>query len=110
MDVKIISTGEPCGTRIIGPGGVDLSEHCTGITWTHDAGELPRADVRLGLIEFEVDGEARFVAPNGKAVRRIEYEDGEIEVFAETGRAPLDADRTRHQTLPHGAQDFRYVR
>lgn len=107
MDVKIVSTGEPFGTRILGPDGSDLSRYCSGVEWIHDAGELPRAVVRLSLIELEVDARARFVAPNGKAVRRIEYEDGAVDEFSPTAKAPAEC---AVDLLQHGDDRVRRVR
>ena len=82
MNVKITSNGEPCGTSVTDGAGRNLDNMVTAVRWSHRAGELPRAEIDLSLIEFEVSGQAAIVGPGGRRVRRIEYEDGTMEDFS----------------------------
>jgi hypothetical protein len=44
--------------------------------------EPPQAEVEIALMRIDADGvEATLVAPNGKAIRRIEYVDGTFDEF-----------------------------
>lgn len=85
MKVKITSNGDPFGTRITTGDGGDISDRVKAVSWRHDASSLPTAELELSLIQFEVEGEAAMVAPNGKRVRRIEYEDGSADTFTTEG-------------------------
>lgn len=84
MRLKITSDGTPRGTTILSDDGTSLGDLVSALSWRHDAGNLPVLEATLGLIELEVDGQARVLAPSGKAVRRIEYDDGSVDEFGET--------------------------
>jgi hypothetical protein len=82
MNVKIIATGEPCGTRVLTEDGTDITDNVTAVVWRHEGGgSIPTAEVTIGLIEIEAAGVARMVAPNGKAIARIEYADGSADDY-----------------------------
>ena len=83
MKVKIVSDGQPGGTKVLTDDGQDISSCVGGVIWRHRAGEVPEAELELVLIPFEGVASAKVIAPNGKAVRRIEYEDGTIDEFPE---------------------------
>lgn len=81
MKVRIVSDGSIMGTRVEGPDGIDLGRIIDRVDFQHSGGDIPRADLSLTMVEFEYEGRARMVGPNGKAVRRIEYQDGTVDTF-----------------------------
>lgn len=83
MTLKITSNGQPYGSHVE-LDGRNLDGFVTEVSWRHRAGDIPRAEIALGLIELEAAGAVvRVVAPNGKDVRRIEYMDGSVDEFVE---------------------------
>lgn len=98
MRVTIKSDGEPLGTIVTTEDGVDLSDRISGVSFSHDSGELPRLNLYLGLTPLVIEGYARMIGPDGRQVRRIEYVDGSAETFAPTAPVeftPLGTGRTR---------------
>jgi hypothetical protein len=83
MKVRIESDGSPTGTRVVDQSGNDISNRVTGVTFRHNAGEVPWVELDLGFIEISaVETKARMIGPGGKEVRRIEYADGSEDVFS----------------------------
>ena len=81
MKVRIESDGSITGTRIKDGEGRDLAARVCGVRFSHDAAGVPEAELTLQMVEFEYEGNARMIGPNGKQVRRIEYSDGSEDVF-----------------------------
>lgn len=81
MRVRIEATGEPGGTRLLTDDGRDLSDCVTAVAWWHKAGEIPKAELTMDLIPLTGVCDAKLVAPNGKVVKKIEYEDGTVDEF-----------------------------
>lgn len=81
MKVRIVSDGSIMGTRVEGPDGSDLGRFINRVDFRHDGGSIPRVELSLTMVELECEGRASMVGPNGKAVRRIEYEDGTVDTF-----------------------------
>lgn len=80
--VKIQADGSPCGTQITTEDGRDLGGSVTGVTFRHDAGNIPVAELTIGFVEIEYEGLAKLYGPGGKEVARIEYADGTFEEFS----------------------------
>lgn len=82
--MKIVSNGEPTGTRIYDDHGKDISDLVGGVTFWHRGGEVPRAEISLYAVEMEIQGKPTVVLKgqvSGKVhwskIRAIETEDGE---------------------------------
>lgn len=79
MRVKIVSGGVAAGTKITDEEGREL-DWVTAVTWRAEVDDICRAQIELGAMEVEVEGEATFYV-KGKPVRRIEYADGTVDEY-----------------------------
>lgn len=82
MKVRIESDGSMGGTRVLDQNGNDLTKKLAGVTFRHNAGDFPMAEVDLHFVDVAaIDTPARMIGPGGKEVRRIEYVDGSVDEF-----------------------------
>lgn len=80
MMVKITCDGpSTLGTKVTTMGGAEIPG-ISKIVITAHVDDLWRAEIDLLVHEIAVNAEAKFLV-KGRAVRRIEYEDGEVEEF-----------------------------
>lgn len=78
--MKIVSDGTN-GTKLLTDDGQEV-EGVVALTWSHQVDDFARIDARLSIVKIEAVGaETRFIGPNGKAIRRIEYADGTFDEY-----------------------------
>jgi hypothetical protein len=91
MKVLIVNTGEALGTRIFA-GPNEITDMVSGVEWSHDAGEMPKATLHMDCFPAVLsDVHVRKIALHGRVVRRIEYEDGSADEFATDGDGEVTA-------------------
>lgn len=81
MNVKIKGDGRPTGTTITTASGENLTNRVSAVEFRHDCDGVPNVVLRLHFAEIDYEGAAKFVAPNGKAVKSIIYDDGTQDDF-----------------------------
>lgn len=82
MKVVVKSDGTAIGTRVIDMHG-NIVDGVRVVTWRHEAGGLPVAEVEMFFAGLETPCEARMIGPKGVEVRRIEYADGSVVEYPE---------------------------
>lgn len=80
MKVRLVSDGHTFGTKVLDEAGNEI-KGITQVSFTHEAGGMPRAAVELAAIEVDVRGELVVYGPAGKRVAKIVYEDGSVEQY-----------------------------
>jgi hypothetical protein len=82
MKIRIAGEGSAFGSRVTDNAGRVL-DGVRSVTWRHEAGEPPRAEVELMFVPLDLidEVEARMIGPAGKEVRRIEYADGSVDEY-----------------------------
>lgn len=82
MKIRISGEGSAYGSRVTDGAGLVI-EGVRAVSWRHEAGEPPKAEVELLFVPLHLAGEvdARMLGPSGKEVRRIEYADGSVDEY-----------------------------
>lgn len=76
MKLRLVADGSVCGTRVV---DVDTGRtiDCAAVRFEHRAGDIPKLELELQMIETEGDGVVhRFYIPTIGYVRAVELEDG----------------------------------
>lgn len=88
MKIKIVADGDVFGTRVYSADGADISCMVRDVRFSQEAGDLPRAEVSLAVVQFEGEAEAQVFLDTVKdgvrtsrEVRLIEFADGERLTF-----------------------------
>lgn len=85
MEVRIVSDGTTRGTKVYTENGERI-RGVSRIEWRADSSkDRPIVELTIGLAKLETFGRAVMLGPDGRRIRRIEYEDGTIEVFCGPG-------------------------
>lgn len=85
VEVRIVSDGTTRGTKVYTESGERL-RGVSRIAWNCAAGQdFPEAEITIGLAKVDMAGRAVMLAPDGRRIRKIEYEDGTVEVFGGPG-------------------------
>lgn len=85
MEVRIVSDGTTRGTKVYTESG-ERMRGVSRIAWNCVAGQgYPEAEITIGLAKVDMSGRAVMLAPDGRRIRKIEYEDGTVEVFCGPG-------------------------
>lgn len=82
MKIRISGEGSAFGSQITDGAGRVL-DGVRAVSWRHEAGEPPQAEVELLFVPLHLADEvdARMLGPSGKEVRRIEYADGSVDDY-----------------------------
>lgn len=80
MQIRIGADGGVFGSTIQDD-NFKAVEGVKSVTWRHEAGDVPRAEVELLFVPLLTACQARMFGPGGKEVRRIEYADGSFDDF-----------------------------